>query len=167
MRTDYHALLQGTLMTHTLSRRAVLTLSGSAALAGLLPPDDSAAAQRSDAGAANVALVNRFCAAWAIRDITAPLAFLAPDVSYRMTETTPAVTGHDGVISRLKAFVDAAERIEFEVLGTYAVGPMVVNHRIDRFVSTTRPLVWEGVGVFLVKDGLIKEWHDYTIRITR
>ena len=44
---------------------------------------------------------------------------------------------------------------------------MVINHRIDRFISTTRPLTWEGVGVFFVKDGKIKEWFDYTIRVER
>jgi limonene-1,2-epoxide hydrolase len=44
---------------------------------------------------------------------------------------------------------------------------MVINHRIDRFVSTTRPLTWEGVGVFFVKDGKIREWSDYTIRVER
>ena len=44
---------------------------------------------------------------------------------------------------------------------------MVVNHRVDRFVSTTRPLTWEGVGVFFVKDRKIKEWFDYTIRVQR
>lgn len=150
----------------SLPRRTVLTLSGAAALGALLPIDHPSAAQGNET-AANVALVNRFCSAWASRDINAPLAFLATDVVYRMTETTPPVNGHDGVISRLKAFMESAERVEFKVLDTYAVGPMVVNHRVDTFTSTTRPLVWEGVGVFLVKDGLIREWHDYTIRITR
>ena len=52
-------------------------------------------------------------------------------------------------------------------LDTFAKGPLVVNHRIDRFISTTRPLTWEGVGVFFLKDGKIKEWFDYTIRTIR
>ena len=42
---------------------------------------------------------------------------------------------------------------------------MVINHRIDRFESKTRPLTWEGVGVFFIKDGKIQEWSDYTIRV--
>ena len=37
---------------------------------------------------------------------------------------------------------------------------------IDRFVSP-RPFVWEGVGVFFVKDEKIKEWSDYTIHLER
>jgi limonene-1,2-epoxide hydrolase len=43
----------------------------------------------------------------------------------------------------------------------------VVNHRIDRFLSSTRPLTWEGVGVFYVTNGRIQEWSDYTIRVQR
>jgi limonene-1,2-epoxide hydrolase len=42
-----------------------------------------------------------------------------------------------------------------------------LNHRIDSFKSTKRPLTWEGIGVFFVKDGKIKEWSDYTIRVQR
>ena len=41
------------------------------------------------------------------------------------------------------------------MLDTAAFGPIVINHRIDRFV-TARPLTWEGVGVFFVKDGKIQ-----------
>jgi limonene-1,2-epoxide hydrolase len=44
---------------------------------------------------------------------------------------------------------------------------MVMTHRIDRFVASPRPLRWEGVGVFFVKDGKIKEWSDYTIKVDR
>jgi limonene-1,2-epoxide hydrolase len=42
-----------------------------------------------------------------------------------------------------------------------------MNRRIDRFSSTTRPLTWEGVGVFFVTNGKVKEWSDYTIRTVR
>jgi glutaminyl-tRNA synthetase len=61
----------------------------------------------------------------------------------------------------------AHQTIEFAILESYAAGPIVVTHRIDRFISTTRPLTWEGVGVFFVANGKIKEWFDYTIRTVR
>ena len=147
-------------------RRALLTVGMAGGLA-LLAPHLAAAGQQSDVTAANIKVVNDFCAAFASRDLNQPLAFLASDVVYRVTETTPPVTGHDGVKSRLQSFMDSSSRVEFEVLDTYAKGPMVVNHRIDTFTSTTRPLVWEGVGIFFIKDGKIREWHDYTIRISR
>src|SRR5215831_5596143 len=116
---------------------------------------------------ANVEIVDKFCAAWSTRDMAQPLSFLADDSVYRMNETTPPVTGHAGVIEKLKSYVDESDRVEFKVLETFAKGPIVTNHRIDSFVSKTRPVTWEGVGVFLVQNGKIKEWSDYTIRVAR
>jgi len=114
----------------------------------------------------NGKVVADFCAAWATRDMDRVLPFLADDCVYRMTETTPPVTGHDGVIRRLKPSIDDASLVEFRILDLKASGPIVIAHRIDRFL-TKRPLTWEGVGVFFVKDGKIKEWSDYTIRVQR
>ena len=149
-------------------RRTVLgTAAGLGALMTLGVANAAHAAELSDAEKANVKLVGDFCAAWATRDFAKVLPFLADDSSYRMSETTPAVTGHAGVRERLGSWIESSQQIEFKILDTYAKGPMVVNHRVDRFVSTTRPLTWEGVGVFFVKDGKIKEWFDYTIRVQR
>jgi hypothetical protein len=36
------------------------------------------------------------------------LAFLADDCVYRMTETTAPANGHDGVIARLKSYVEGS-----------------------------------------------------------
>ena len=149
-------------------RRTVLgAAAGLGALMTLGAASGAQAAELTDAEKANVKLVGDFCAAWATRDFAKILPFLADDSSYRMSETTPAVTGHAGVRERLGSWIESSQQIEFKILDTYAKGPMVVNHRVDRFVSTTRPLTWEGVGVFFVKDGKIKEWFDYTIRVQR
>ncbi len=147
------------------------TLLGAAAGFGALMTLGSAgevhAAELTDAEKANAKLVGDFCAAWATRDLTKILPFLAEDSAYRMSETTPVATGHAGVRERLGSWIESSQQIDFKILETFAKGPMVVNHRVDRFVSTTRPLTWEGVGVFFVKDGKIKEWFDYTIRVQR
>ena len=149
-------------------RRTVLGLAaGLGALMTVGEAGTAQAAELTDAEKANVKLVDDFCAAWATRDLAKVLPFLADDSVYRMSETTPPVTGHTGVRERLGSWLESSQQIEFKVLDTYAKGPMVVNHRVDRFVSTTRPLTWEGVGVFFVKDGKIKEWFDYTIRVER
>jgi limonene-1,2-epoxide hydrolase len=124
------------------------------------------AAGWNEAEKANVKTVSDFCAAWSTRDIARVLPFLADDCVYRMSETTPPVNGHAGVTDRLKSWLDDSTLVEFKVLDTSAAGPIVINHRIDRFM-TARPLTWEGVGVFFVKDGRIKEWSDYTIRVQR
>jgi limonene-1,2-epoxide hydrolase len=147
-------------------RRAFLTTAGLGAAALLGGARHADAAEWSAAERANVKTVTDFCAAWATRDMARVLPFLADDCVYRMTETTPPANGHDGVIQRLKPTVDNATLVEFRVLDTMAAGPIVINHRIDRFM-TPRPLTWQGVGVFFVKDGKIKEWSDYTIRVER
>ena len=117
---------------------------------------------------ANVQLVTDFCASWSTRDLTRILPRLAADCVYRMSETIPAVTGHAGVTEKLGSWMTSSDRgVEFKILETFASGPMVMNHRIDSFRSTKQPLTWEGVGVFFVKDGKIREWSDYTLRVTR
>jgi limonene-1,2-epoxide hydrolase len=117
---------------------------------------------------ANVQLVTDFCASWSTRDLKQILPRLSSDCIYRMSETIPAVTGHAGVTEKLGEWMTSSDLgIEFKILETCAAGPMVMNHRIDSFKSTKRPLTWEGIGVFFVKDGKIKEWSDYTIRVQR
>ena len=147
-------------------RRAFLTTAGLGTAALLGGARSASAAEWNAAERANVQTVTEFCAAWATRDMTRVLPFLADDCVYRMTETTPPANGHDGIIQRLKPTIDNATLVEFRVLDTMAAGPIVINHRVDRFM-TARPLTWEGVGVFFVKDGKIKEWSDYTIRVER
>ena len=149
---------------NTTSRRNFLV---AALAAGAASPFDAAAAPLTDTEQANVALVREFCASWATRDLDRILPRLADDVVYRMSETTPPVNGHAGVRERLGSWMQSSDRIEFNILDSYASGPIVVTRRIDRFVSTTRPLTWEGVGVFFVSNGKIKEWFDYTIRTQR
>jgi limonene-1,2-epoxide hydrolase len=92
---------------------------------------------------------------------------MTDDSVYRMTETTPPMTGHAPLIAQMQPWVDTSDSIEFRILETYAKGPLVITYRIDRFASKTRPLRWEGVGVFFVQNGKIKEWSDYTIRVDR
>jgi limonene-1,2-epoxide hydrolase len=117
---------------------------------------------------ANVQLVTDFCASWSTRDLKQILPRLSNDCVYRMSETIPAVTGHAGVTEKLGSWMTSSDLgIEFKILDTWAAGPMVMNHRIDSFKSTERPLTWEGIGVFFVKDGKIKEWSDYTIRVAK
>jgi limonene-1,2-epoxide hydrolase len=117
---------------------------------------------------ANVQLVTDFCASWSTRDLKQILPRLAPECIYRMSETIPAVTGHAGVTEKLGSWMTSSDLgIEFKILETCAAGPMVMNHRIDSFKSTKQPLTWEGIGIFFVKDGKIREWSDYTIRVSR
>ena len=127
----------------------------------------ASAAEWTPAEKANVQLVTDFCASWSTRDLAQVVPRFAGTGVDRMSETTPPVTGHAGLTVRLGSWMQSSDRIVFEILATFATGPVVINHRIDRFESKTRPLTWEGVGVFFVKDGKIQEWSDYTIRVVR
>ena len=112
------------------------------------------AAAWSDAERANVQLVADFCASWSTR-------------AGRASSSHPA-SPRSGVTERLGSWMPSSDRgIEFKILETFAAGSIVMNRRIDSFRSTTRPLTWEGVGVFFIKDAKIKEWSDYTIRVAR
>ena len=146
------------------SRRGLLGASLIGALAAGAFAGRAQAAEWTAGEAANVKVVNDFLHAIKPKDMSGQLAFLAPDVTYRMTETSPQDKGYDAILQRLKPYLDNAEKIEFEVLATYAAGPIVINHRIDRFTSSVRPLTFEGVGVFFLKNGKIQDWTDYTIR---
>ena len=153
-------------------RREVLALAGLTGFSALLTATaasaatDPASAKQSPAETENARVVTAFCKTWSTRDLSKVLEYLADDCVYRMTETTPTVTGHKAIAERLQPAVEKSDQVEFRVLETFARGPLVLNHRVDSFKSKTRPLSWEGVGLFFLQNGKIKEWSDYTIRVS-
>ena len=152
-------------MTHDIDRRSVLM--GALGAAALFCVDGVAsAAQATEGEKANIKLVTDFVNAMSAKDLNKALTMFADDGVYRVTETAMPVTGPDGVRSRLAMLLEQSQ-VDWTIHETWAKGPMVINHRTDKFVNTTRPLNWEGVGVFFIANGKIKEWHDYTIKATR
>jgi limonene-1,2-epoxide hydrolase len=149
------------------SRRDVLNASAAAALLAAFAGPRDASAQAGAAETANLELVKSFCAAWSTRDLAKITAYMTDDSVYRMTETTPPMIGHAPLIAQMQPWMESSDSIEFKIFETFAKGPIVVTHRVDRFESKTRPLTWEGVGVFFVQNGKIKEWSDFTIRVDR
>jgi limonene-1,2-epoxide hydrolase len=147
-----------------LNRRGFLAAAGGLTGALGLGATAEAAGEMSPAERANVQVVNDFCAAWPSHDLEKVMAFFAVSAAYRMSETMEPAKGRDAVRARVKSVIDRVER--FDVLDTFARGPMVVNERIDRF-SGFALKSWRGVGVFFIKDGKIVEWYDYTISSER
>jgi limonene-1,2-epoxide hydrolase len=149
-----------------MNRRTFLASAGLAAPAAVAVPALATAADWTDAEKANVAVVNEMCRVW-----TAPVnfekvgSFLAEDCVYRATETAPPVKGRQAIVDSLKKMLGAATKAEFEIVQTFARGPMVVNERFDRFALPQRNFEWHGIGVFMLKDGKIAEWNDYTIQM--
>ena len=152
---------------HETNRRGFIAIAGMSAAATFGAASSADAAEPSAAEKANIKVVNDFCAAWAGRDLNKIMSFLAADCAYRMTETRDIIKGRDGVAAAIKGILDRVVR--FEVLETWARGPMVFNERIDHFTPGPQlPLKsWRGVGVFFMKDGKIAEWQDYTISMEK
>lgn len=105
-----------------------------------------------------------FIASWPSHDVAKIMGFFAENCAYRMTETMEPNKGRDAVTSRITTLAPTVEG--FEVLDTWARGPMVINERIDHFTSGTLKS-WHGVGVFFLRGGKIAEWYDYTIAMER
>ena len=147
----------------TIDRRMFLASGlGVAAATGFARSAD--AAEPSAMEKANMQIVKDFCAAWPSHDLEKILAFFPDNGAYRMTETMEPAKGRDALSARIKTIINNVN--QFEILDTWARGPMVVNERIDRF-SNFQLKSWHGVGVFFVKDGKIVEWYDYTIASER
>jgi limonene-1,2-epoxide hydrolase len=145
------------------SRRSVLAGAGIGA-AGLVLAGRAEAASMTEGEKANVKLVEDFCAAWSSKDAEKVMAFFSDNPSYRQTEQQAPAVGRQAVAEKIAGGVKVATR--FEVHESWARGPMVINERTDYFDSP-RLKRWHGVGVFLVKDGKIVEWQDFTIdRVT-
>jgi limonene-1,2-epoxide hydrolase len=146
-----------------LSRRKALSAAGMglAAMSSLGRLD---AAEWTPAERANVQTVNEFCASWLGHDIDRIMSFFADNGAYRLLETREPAKGRQAVRSQINTFL--AQVVRFEVLDTFAKGPMVFDERIDHFAGGTLRS-WHGVGVFFLIEGKIVEWYDYTIAIER
>lgn len=147
-------------------RRSFLMSGALGTLAATLPAPVRAA-QRTAVEEANVTVVNDFCAAFVVPfDWDRIGSFLTADCKYRASQTTPMVEGPQAIADLLRGFVDAATSTEFEILDTWARGPVVVNDRIDRFALPDRSLAIPVVGVFHLVDGKIAEWTDFVFETT-
>ena len=122
-----------------------------------------AAAETTAAEKENLALVGDFCAAFATRDMAKIAGYLAPNCSYRVTETAMPAVGA-AAVERIRSYVERSSKIEFKILDSWARGPMVINERTDSFTRADASPSYHLVGVFFIKDGKIAEWTDYGIR---
>ena len=121
------------------------------------------ATERTAAEEANLTLVADFCASFATRDMAKIASYLAPNCSYRITETAMPAVGA-AAIERIKSYVERSSKIEFKILDSWVRGPMVINERIDSFTRSDASPAYHLVGVFFIKDAKIAEWTDYGIR---
>lgn len=120
----------------------------------------SQAAQWTANEGANAKVVDDFCAAFAGKDLDKLMSFFAENGAYRVVETAEPAKGLPAVRRQIGDFLNQVVR--FDVLETFAKGPIVINERKDYFGGSPGGQ-WHGVGVFFLKSGKIVEWYDYTI----
>ena len=113
----------------------------------------------------NERIVTQFCLDWANKDVDQLADYLAEDVVYQMFEGRPDIIGRDAFKKVLGGFVSNLKEIEWEILRSHAIGELVINDRIDHFIGETEKesMHFSIAGFFLVRDGKIKVWKDYSL----
>lgn len=114
---------------------------------------------------ANEELVNAFCRDWSRRDAALLADYFADPFEYLVWEGGPVITSREEFIRQMGPFLTKLERVDWEVVRSHAMGPMVINERIDHFYSPggkfdNHPHI---AGLFIVRDGKIAIWRDYNM----
>jgi limonene-1,2-epoxide hydrolase len=114
---------------------------------------------------ANEDLVNRFCRDWAQQDAELLAGYFAEPFEYMMYEGGPVITSREAFISQLGPFLKKLKAVDWEVLRSHAMGPMIINERIDHFYAHDskydhHPRI---AGLFIVRNGRIVIWRDYNM----
>lgn len=151
------------------TRRDFLTASGIGAVIGLAMAQGAAAQTTvsKETEQTNARIVTEFCECFAKGDVAKATSLLAETCTYRGTQTAPPVTGRDAVAERITRMMTDRGGIDFKVLKTVVLGPIVVNQRDDipREPRTIRGKTVTNFhvagGVFFVNEGKIVEWTDY------
>jgi limonene-1,2-epoxide hydrolase len=111
---------------------------------------------------ANINLVNDFCAAWETMDVDKLASFWDDAIVYQLIEG-PRINGKAALIDGTKQFLATRTEARFEVPRSAAMGNMVINERVDHFKRENNDEAFHVTGFFLVKNGKIVEWQDYTM----
>jgi limonene-1,2-epoxide hydrolase len=150
-------------MTNEISRRHLLMLGAMATTLGGAS-SSVATADWMAIEQANTRTVTDFCAGWAARNIETLVPFFAAKAVYRVTETSQPIVGRDAIVDFAKKFFERMTSVEFKVTETFAKGPLVLNERVDTFISPQRTQRYHAVGMFYLVDDKIVEWTDYIMK---
>jgi limonene-1,2-epoxide hydrolase len=149
------------------NRREFIALGAAAGAMATVAAGTSAAAEPSAAvlaqEEANVKLVNEFCDAWESMDVEKIASYWDDKITFRMIEGMPRVEGKAALIEGTKQFLATRSKARFEVLRSAALGNTVINERIDYFTRSDGEDAFHITGFFLIKNGKIIEWQDYTM----
>jgi limonene-1,2-epoxide hydrolase len=126
----------------------------------VLTPEQQAALE-----AANETLVNNFIRDYATRDVEVLASYMADDIIYQVSEGQGEVVGVEAYKKRNAAMFDGLEKVDWQILRSFAIGQLVINDRIDDFFpkpgSRVPRMRFRVSGYFYVLDGKIKVWRDF------
>jgi limonene-1,2-epoxide hydrolase len=106
-------------------------------------------------------VVTAFCAAWGDGDLDKIMSFFTADAVYHNIPIAP-VTGTDQIRTTIESFSGGVDKIEFRVKNQAASGNVVMNERVDAFITAAKTIELPVMGVFEVTDdGKIAAWRDY------
>ena len=117
--------------TNEATRRRFFTVAGAGLAATFATAGPAVAAEPTAAERTNMKAVTDFCLAFAAHDPDRIMSFFADPCSYRVLETRDPIKGFAAVRDQIRDLAKNVER--FEILDTFARGPMVFNERIDHF----------------------------------
>ncbi len=150
-----------------LSRRGLLVASS---LAGGLAASCTGLANGGDTASTplektNADLVTRFCLDWALRDVERLVPYLADNLVYQMFEKRPDIIGVEEFRREVGPFLKDLARVEWDILRTFTIGQVVINERVDHFIAKPggRSMHFPIAGLFVVKNGKIELWRDYSL----
>ncbi len=149
--------------TFSLSRRSAFVGAGALAATGLAV-SQAQAAEMTATEKANLNVVTDFLAIWAKQetDPATGVSFFTDDCVVRMEEDKPALVGKTPLAGAFAGLLKSG-RYKIDVLNSLSRGPVVTVDRVD--ASITDPSKkFVVVGVFVLKDGKIKEWMDYMVK---
>ena len=150
--------------TNHVTRRKFLATGSVGTMAAISMPYQVDASQPALEEQENISVVNGFCATFLVPfDWDKMASFLTTDCKYRASQNIPLVEGPKAIVDFLKTFGDNATSAEFEILDTWARGPIVVNERIDRFTLPDTTFDIPVIGIFYLVDGKIAEWTDFVV----
>ena len=113
--------------------------------------------------ATNEKTVTDFCNSLLSRDMSKLVSYLSEDVFYHNMPWQP-VNGHSGVREVLTPFVEGknVSLAKMDIKNTSSSGDVVMNERIETWVSGQVKVELPVVGVFTFNDkGKIFRWCDY------
>ena len=80
---------------------------------------------------ANEDLVNRFCRDWSKQDAELLTGYFAEPFEYMVWEGGPVITTSEAFIKQMGPFLKKLKAVDWVVVRSHALGPMVINERID------------------------------------